>query len=191
MTKFRILVSTVAIATLGVLAGCALEAPADNDNGVDQGPVPGEEGGACFQDGTCNEGLQCVDGICVVAEGNDNGEGNDNASGDDGDGGNVEERTLLIFHNGSGPMCLAALDWLDDVQAQHPGLVIEEHLTYEAGETELLTEIKEQYQTSQGVSTSFGYLPIMFFEGQAFSGFNDEIAASLEELFSAGTEDEP
>ena len=28
-------------------------------------PEPGEEGGACYGNGTCNEGLLCVDDICV------------------------------------------------------------------------------------------------------------------------------
>jgi hypothetical protein len=188
--KFRILASTVALATLGVLSCCRIGPPA-NDNGVDEGPLPGEQGGACYQDGTCNEGLQCVDNTCVVAEGNDNGNENDNGSGDDGDDGSVEERSLLIFHNGSGPMCLAALDWLDGIEPQYPALVVEEHLTYEAGERDSLVALEQEYQTSQGVSTSFGYLPIMFFEGQAFSGFNDEIAADLEGLLSSGTNGGP
>ena len=90
--------------------------------------------------------------------------------------------TLLIFHNNSGPMCLAALDWLGSVRSEHPALVIEEHLTYEAGETELLAQLKAEFQTSEGVSTSFEYLPIIFFRGQAFSGFNDEIVEALQEL---------
>ena len=94
--------------------------------------------------------------------------------------------TLLIFHNDSGPMCLAALDWLESVKSEHPALVIEEHLTYEAGETEFLVQLEAQFQTSQGVSTSFEYLPIVFFQGQAFSGFNDEIAAVLQELLPSG-----
>ena len=89
---------------------------------------------------------------------------------------------LLIFHNNSGPMCLAALEWLDATRSEHPALVIEEHLTYEAGETELLAELEAQFQMSQGVSTSFEYLPIMFFQEQAFSGFDDEISEALQEL---------
>jgi hypothetical protein len=80
-------------------------------------------------------------------------------------------------------MCLAALGWLDSVAPEHPTVVVEEHLTYEPGERDLLVELEAQFQASQGVSTSFGYLPIMFFRGQAFSGFNDEIALALLALF--------
>jgi hypothetical protein len=35
------------------------------------------------------------------------------------------------------------------------------------------------------VSTSFEYLPIVFFQEQAFSGFDDEIAAALQGLLLA------
>ncbi len=136
--------------------------------------TPGEEGGSCLYDGTCNLGLECVDSVCIRVDGEGDGEGDGEYEG--------ETYTLLIFHNNSGPMCLAALDWLDSVQPEHPALAVEEHLTYEAGETELLAQLEAQFQTSQGVSTSFGYLPIVFFEGQAFSGFNDEIAEMLEGL---------
>jgi hypothetical protein len=92
---------------------------------------------------------------------------------------------LLIFHNNSGPMCLQALDWLDSIRSQHPELVIEEHLTYEPGEVDLLNQLKAQCSQSQGVSTTFGYLPIVFFQGQAFSGFNDDIQAALATLIES------
>ena len=91
-------------------------------------------------------------------------------------------RTLVIFHNNAGPMCLAALDWLDGVKAEYAALVIEEHLTYEAGEVSLLTELQAQVVISQGMSANFEYLPIMFFENQAFSGFNDDVAEALVKL---------
>ena len=97
--------------------------------------------------------------------------------------------TLLIFHNNNGPMCLAALDWLDGVRSEHPALTIEEHLTYEAGESELLAQLEAQFQASEGVSTDFEYLPIVFFQDRAFSGFDDETAEVLQGfLFSTGVE---
>jgi hypothetical protein len=133
-----------------------------------QPPSAGELGGACLPDGTCGAGLACVDGACLP-----------DSTGE----------TLLFFQNNSGPMCLAALDWLDSMKSEHPALVVEEHLTYEAGETELLAQLEAQFQSSQGVSTSFEYLPIVFFRGQAFSGFNDEVARMLEELLPAAAAD--
>ncbi len=59
-----------------------------------------------------------------VADGG--GESGDNNA----DGAN---KTLLVFHNNSGPMCRAALDWVARVESTHPDLEIEEHLTYAAG----------------------------------------------------------
>ncbi len=106
------------------------------------------------------------------------------APGSAGEDAPVAEK-LLIFHNNSGPMCLQALDWLDSVRSEHPGLVVEEHLTYEPGTSELLNQTKAQVGQSQGVSTNFGFLPIVFFQGQAFSGFNDDIKGTLAALIEA------
>ncbi len=95
------------------------------------------------------------------------------------------EDTLVIFHNGTGPMCIEALEWLAEIQGERPDLVVEEHLTTDLGSLILLTELKSQYGQSQGVSTTFGYLPLIFFGGQAFSGFNDGIQQSLADLIDA------
>lgn len=93
---------------------------------------------------------------------------------------------LYMFHNGSGPMCLDALDWLADLRVTHPALTVQEHLTYEAGEANRLARFAALYTASQGVSDSFAYLPIIFFRGQAFSGFSAEVAQALETLVVAG-----
>ena len=98
--------------------------------------------------------------------------------------GATDAQTLVIFHNGSGPMCLAALDWLDGAEVDYPALVVEEHLTYEAGEITHLRELQAEFVTSEGVSSSFEYLPIMFLEDRAFSGFDDAVAEALGELLS-------
>lgn len=91
---------------------------------------------------------------------------------------------LHMFHNNSGPMCLDALEWLAELCAAHPALTVAEHLTYEAGEADRLARFAARHVTSQGVSDSFAYLPIIFFQGQAFSGFNDEVAQTLEALLA-------
>jgi len=174
--RVSVLVCIFSSVILRGLVGCAA-GPSATDDGVEDAPAPGEEAGTCFPDGTCNQGLECLDGVCVGVEGEGEGEG--------------EWDTLLIFHNNSGPMCLAALDWLDSMKPEHPGLVVEEHLTYEAGERELLAQRTAEFQTSRGVSTSFEYLPIVFFEGQAFSGFNDEIAEALQELMDSASSASP
>lgn len=103
----------------------------------------------------------------------------------------LSEDTLVIFHNGTGPMCIDALDWLVEMQAERPDLVVEEHLTTDLDSLVLLTELKSQYGQSQGVSMTYSYLPFIFFRGQAFSGFNDEIQQSLEGLIAAMTAPSP
>ena len=95
------------------------------------------------------------------------------------------EETLLIFHNGTGPMCIEALAWLATMRSAHPDLAVEEHLTTDAAGLALFGQLKSQYGQSQGISTSFGYLPVIFFGGQAFSGFNDEVKQSLAGLIDA------
>lgn len=112
------------------------------------------------------------------------------APGPAGEDAPVAEK-LLIFHNNSGPMCLQALDWLDSVRSEHPELAVEEHLTYEPGTIELLNQMKAQVEQSQGVSTTFGFLPIIFFQGQAFSGFNDDIKGTLAALIDAASVSSP
>ncbi len=150
-----------------VLFGCAAGCNVPVDP-----PAIGEEGGECFADGTCKQGLECVESVCVVEDGG----GSVNTNGE------VQEVVLLIFHNNNGPMCLEALFWLHSVELDSPELVVEEHLTYESGESDLMWEMASKFETSQGVSSSFGYLPIIFVEDRAFSGFDDDVAAAIQAL---------
>jgi hypothetical protein len=214
-SRIPILVCVIGALILSAFAGCAAGPPATG-SGAEASPKPGEEAGPCLSDGTCAQELECLDGVCVARQGQeedaqeeeidaDEAEGDSESEGEEqGEGeaeseaedetegeaddteseGEGEAATLLIFHNNSGPMCLAALDWLDGVKSEDPALVVEEHLTYETGERLLLIQLEAQFQTSQGVSTSFEYLPIVFFRDQAFSGFNDEVAEALQGLLS-------
>lgn len=93
-----------------------------------------------------------------------------------------DANTLVIFHNNTGPMCFALLEWVAEARTQYPALVVEEYSPYEPAGATLLARLVLKTPASQGVSTSYEYLPIVFFQGQAFSGFNEEIAASLEAL---------
>jgi len=77
---------------------------------------------------------------------------------------------LVMFHNGRGPMCIEAKEFLSSMD--YP---VEEHLNNEAEFATLLAGYKTKFKTSRGVSDSFSYYPIIFIGNQAFSGFNDEI----------------
>ena len=91
------------------------------------------------------------------------------------------EEKLIIFHNNRGPMCIAQLDFLDEIRLKHHSLIIEEHLTYEAGTTEVMYGLMSQYGKSQGVSSNFEYLPITFINKHAYSGFNEDVREKLEQ----------
>jgi hypothetical protein len=84
---------------------------------------------------------------------------------------------LVMYHNGTGPMCLDALEFLETID-----YTVEQHLTDEEDFQENLSALEEVYGSSEGVSTSFGYYPIIFIQDRAFSGFNDEVKQKIESM---------
>ncbi len=84
------------------------------------------------------------------------------------------ESRLMMFHNGKGPMCLEALEFLSTID--YP---MEEHLDSEADFYDQLNEFRAKFGQSEGVSESFGYYPIIFIKNRAFSGFNEEIKSEI------------
>ncbi|MBD3398566.1 hypothetical protein GF412_04980 [Candidatus Micrarchaeota archaeon] len=80
------------------------------------------------------------------------------------------ENKLVMFHNGKGPMCIEALQFIETID--YP---VEQHLDTEEGFREDLDALKETYGNSEGISESYGYFPIIFVEDKAYSGFNEEI----------------
>lgn len=93
-------------------------------------------------------------------------------------GGNLESDTdVVVFHNNTGPMCVEALAFFEE-----NGIDYEEHLTSDIDFSELLEDYKEETPVSEGVSENFGYYPMIFVGGRAFSGFSDEIGDEIIEL---------
>lgn len=87
----------------------------------------------------------------------------------------INEDELVIFHNGSGSMCIEALDFFDD-----EGFEYTEHLTSDENFAEKLQQYKQPFDgESEGVSTSFGYYPMIFIKGRAFSGFDESTKAKI------------
>jgi hypothetical protein len=84
---------------------------------------------------------------------------------------------LIMYHNGSGPMCIEAVEFINSID-----YVVEEHLTTEDDFYENLESLKSIYESSQGESTTFGFYPIIFIQDQAFSGFDDDIEQELLEM---------
>ncbi|MDV7143164.1 polysaccharide deacetylase family protein [Tropicimonas sp. TH_r6] len=81
---------------------------------------------------------------------------------------------LVIFHNGLGPMCLEAKAFLEAID--YP---VEEHLDSEKNFQGLLDGYLARYPESEGVSEAFGYYPIIFLKGRAFSGFDATVQAAI------------
>lgn len=84
-------------------------------------------------------------------------------------------RRIVIFHNGTGPMCLDLLAFLKKNKIDY-----EEHLNTDTDFVSQLNSYKKG--NSEGVSDSYGYYPIIFIGDKAFSGFNKEIEGSIREI---------
>ena len=79
---------------------------------------------------------------------------------------------VVVFHNGSGNMCLDMLAFFKEHKIQY-----EEHLTTDTDFISQLNSYKKG--ESEGVSDSYGYYPIIFIGDRAFSGFNKEIGDEI------------
>lgn len=84
---------------------------------------------------------------------------------------------VVIFHNNAGAMCLELLDFLKENNIDY-----EEHLITDTDFGTQLNAYKGSISRSEGVSDNYGYYPIIFVEGRAFSGFNEEIKKELLEI---------
>jgi glutaredoxin len=87
---------------------------------------------------------------------------------------NIGDDVVVIFHNSSGEMCLAALEFFDENNIYYV-----EHLNTDDDYADLLAQYKEHSPTSEGSSTSFGYLPMIFIGDKAYSGFNEDIGEEI------------
>jgi hypothetical protein len=94
---------------------------------------------------------------------------------DQGDEVSAEE--LVIFHNGTGPMCIEALAFFDSMDYEYI-----EYLNTDSDYSTKLGEYRRGFNVSEGVSTSFGYYPIIFVGDRVFSGFNDDIKETIENI---------
>ncbi len=86
---------------------------------------------------------------------------------------------IVMYHNGEGPMCLEALEFIDTIDYS-----FEQHLTTDENFYINLGEVKDIYESSEGVSKMFEYYPIIFIKDKAYSGFNDDIKDEIIESIS-------
>jgi len=86
----------------------------------------------------------------------------------------LKDRSLHVFHNGQGPMCLDFLEFAKTLT--YP---IEQHLTTDSDFGSQLEVYKTKFTKSDGVDQNFGYYPIIFMGDKAYSGFNDNIKQEI------------
>lgn len=97
--------------------------------------------------------------------------------------GNFEEIEInkkeipVVFHNAQGPMCLELLQFLNENNVEY-----KEHLVTDMDFQSQLNAHKVNNPTSEGISTTYGYYPILFVDDRAFSGFNEEIEKELKAI---------
>lgn len=81
---------------------------------------------------------------------------------------------IVFFHNNTGPMCLSFLGFLETID--YP---TEEHLITDPGFWDELNELETEFGSSEGVSQTFGYFPIIFMQDKAYSGFNSVVEEAI------------
>lgn len=89
------------------------------------------------------------------------------------------ENKIVVFHNGKGPMCIEMIDFLKSYT-----VMFEEHLTWQPDFDKKLNEFMSSHKESEGLSSSFGYYPLIFVKDRAFSGFNNDIKNEILEAIN-------
>ncbi len=84
------------------------------------------------------------------------------------------DNNVVVFHNGTGPMCVEMKKFFQENDIKY-----EEHLTTDTDFGTQLNAYKGSISKSEGVSDSYGYYPIIFIGGKAYSGFNEEIGGEI------------
>jgi hypothetical protein len=84
------------------------------------------------------------------------------------------DNNVVVFHNGTGPMCVEMEEFFQENNIEY-----EEHLITDTDFGTQLNSYKGGISNSEGISDSYGYYPIIFIRGKAYSGFNEEIGGEI------------
>ncbi len=90
---------------------------------------------------------------------------------------------LLMFHNGEGPMCREAVEFVSALD-----FPVEEHLLGEPDFLEQLLQHMAGFPESEGISDDFGLFPVIFIGDRAFSGFDDSVAQVIQSEVEAASQ---
>jgi len=86
----------------------------------------------------------------------------------------IDPNKIVMFHNNRGQMCLDALAFFKENE-----LEVAEYLDTEVGFRDLLNEYVATDPESEGVSDNYSYLPMIFYQGRGYSGFDATIQQAL------------
>jgi len=89
----------------------------------------------------------------------------------------TEDNELVIFSNGTGPMCVQAEEYFQENDIEYTL-----HLTSDEDFYSKLEEYKSQHESSQGTSENFDYYPFIFVGDKAYSGFSEEVGEEILEI---------
>lgn len=94
----------------------------------------------------------------------------------EGESGILESKSneVVVFHNGTGSMCVEMKEFFREKNIEY-----EEHLTTDTDFGTQLNAYKGDISKSEGISESYGYYPIIFVGGRAYSGFSEEIGGEI------------
>lgn len=150
----------------------------EKGNGTEGGEAGGLEGeeGDGGEEGNATDTGEEGGGVDGLESGGGGGGGDEDGqeSGGEGESGGWVGEKIVIYHNGRGPMCIEALEFLEGVN--YP---VEEHLEGEDGFMRELNGLIAEYGESEGESESFRYYPMIFVKGKAYSGFNEEVGEGI------------
>jgi len=87
---------------------------------------------------------------------------------------NSEDKDIVMFSNETGTMCVQAEEYFEEHNIDYTLYLItdEEYNTNVA-------EYKAKFETSEGISSAYGYFPLIFTPEKAYSGFNEEIGEEI------------
>lgn len=120
---------------------------------------------------------QDVQNPCSITS--EEGSESENGKGSDSKESQANSTEIVMFHNGTGPMCTEAEKFFQENNIKYT-----EYLTTDDDFYEKLDERKAECEKSEGVSESFGYYPMIFVSGRCFSGFNEEVENAISSLVS-------
>jgi hypothetical protein len=162
----------VIIPVIGVITnGFGFFTKTQSDIGSPESPIRHQDDA----EGTSGQSDSPLDGNDSLDQPFDSESENDDNSNDTQPDKSKQTKEVIMFHNGTGPMCVQAEEFF----AEHD-IKYQQYLTKQENFKERLAEYQGEFDgASEGVSENFGYYPMIFVGDRAFSGFDEQIGKEI------------